>query len=499
MYQTFFKISRYAKFVFELLPGNMPSPFIEVNKAACDLVGYSREELCQRSFSDITFEHEPGVFAMQTADLVKNGDGIFERILIKKNNEKTPVEAHCHLFTEQGKRMVYSIVNDISVRKRYEKNLIDLNNAFVSMGHDYHDNLAILIEMCARVLRASYALYNKLQGENMVTEAQWNAPVAQLVNKIPCGHVCVDIIMKATMDTTYVFDNLEELCPLMERKSSADKPTAVSIGYPVFSFDRPTGIICMVFNNCAALTEDQKQVLSIISRAIGVEEECHQFEEIARERETIYRMLFEAAPDAIEIIDAEDRVIDVNSMHEDLTGYSWKDVVGKGLRELIPVQFHDRLYQIMDTIRRNGFYEFETIMVRKDGVRITVWRKVKALFTPEGQYRGCVIFNRDLTQRKLAEAQELHAERMAGVLEMAGAACHELNQPLQAILGYTDLLLKNVKADLKSVKWAQRIQEQVMRFAEITTKLNHVTKYEVKEYLEGTKIINLEKAAQQQE
>ena len=50
-----------------------------------------------------------------------------------------------------------------------------------------------------------------------------------------------------------------------------------------------------------------------------------------------------------------------------------------------------------------------------------------------------VILN-DVSDRKRAEKALRESERMKGVLEMAGAVCHELNQPLQSILWYFELL-----------------------------------------------------------
>lgn len=45
------------------------------------------------------------------------------------------------------------------------------------------------------------------------------------------------------------------------------------------------------------------------------------------------------------------------------------------------------------------------------------------------------------TLRKQTQAERLHRERLQGVLEMAGAICHEINQPLMSISGYSELLL----------------------------------------------------------
>lgn len=58
----------------------------------------------------------------------------------------------------------------------------------------------------------------------------------------------------------------------------------------------------------------------------------------------------------------------------------------------------------------------------------------------EGQIQRVITIISDITKQKEAEKAQLDSERMQGVLEMAGAVCHELNQPLQVISGIIELM-----------------------------------------------------------
>lgn len=92
----------------------------------------------------------------------------------------------------------------------------------------------------------------------------------------------------------------------------------------------------------------------------------------------------------------------------------------------------------------------------------------------------------------------LEKERLAGVLEMAGAVCHELNQPLQVIQLYVDAI-NSAKIKEKSVRDAlEQIHRQTVRMGSITKKIMQITKYESRDYLEGVRIIDIEKASGQQ-
>ena len=83
---------------------------------------------------------------------------------------------------------------------------------------------------------------------------------------------------------------------------------------------------------------------------------------------------------------------------------------------------------------------------------------------------------------------------MQGVLEMAGAVCHEMNQPLMAIYGYLDLISMNIASDDPLFGKVSKIAEQSDRLGRITQKLMTITKYETKDYLQG-KIIDIEKSS----
>ena len=100
--------------------------FFEVNDAACDLLGYSREELLEMSIKDIDNHVQSGK-AMHHDVLVKEHSSlIMERVHQRKNGTTIPVEIHASGFKYMGKNAVLSFVRDITERKKAE-NLIREN------------------------------------------------------------------------------------------------------------------------------------------------------------------------------------------------------------------------------------------------------------------------------------------------------------------------------------------------------------------------------------
>jgi len=63
-----------------------------------------------------------------------------------------------------------------------------------------------------------------------------------------------------------------------------------------------------------------------------------------------------------------------------------------------------------------------------------------------------------------AEEERLERERLQVLLEMAGAVCHELNQPLQGIYGYSQsLLMKLAKDDQRYAKIKKIIELTILK------------------------------------
>ncbi len=103
--------------------------------------------------------------------------------------------------------------------------------------------------------------------------------------------------------------------------------------------------------------------------------------------------------------------------------------------------------------------------------------------------------NISMKKRRQLEEERIQRERLEGVIEMAGAACHELNQPLQTLIGYSHFLLENLPKDSPVFMEVQKIKKSTDQLGEITRKIMHITRYETKEYIGGLKIIDIDKAS----
>ena len=109
-----------------------------------------------------------------------------------------------------------------------------------------------------------------------------------------------------------------------------------------------------------------------------------------------------------------------------------------------------------------------------------------------------VISLRDITHRHRLEKERQKAARLTGVVELAGTAAHELNQPLTSLLASSEMMgMYQEVPDLQ--RQAARIREDALRLAQLVERFGRIVRYETKEYLPGRRIIDLDKAAAHQD
>lgn len=97
--------------------------------------------------------------------------------------------------------------------------------------------------------------------------------------------------------------------------------------------------------------------------------------------------------------------------------------------------------------------------------------------------------------RHRSESERIYREKLQAVLETVGAVCHELNQPMMAISGHTELLMESLDAEDPIGLKIAKIKSQVERMGAITQKLMGITRYETKDYVQGERIVDIEKSS----
>lgn len=94
-----------------------------------------------------------------------------------------------------------------------------------------------------------------------------------------------------------------------------------------------------------------------------------------------------------------------------------------------------------------------------------------------------------------AQQEQIEKERLEGVIEMAGAVCLELNQPLQALYFHCERMQKAISEDNLLFTQIDWIVQKVDRISQIVQKLRSIASYQTKDYIEGTRIVDIDRAS----
>jgi|GEM_PF-4428275 len=159
-FKEIFHNANDAMYLHELTLEGMPGPFLEVNRAASDMLGYTLEEF--QTFTpqniDASDLNESASTIMDT--LIREGSVRFEGHHITKDGNHIPVEITTKLFEFDGQARVLSIARNITERKIAEEQLRESEEQFRSMfekspvGKELYDAQGRLIainESCARI------------------------------------------------------------------------------------------------------------------------------------------------------------------------------------------------------------------------------------------------------------------------------------------------------------------------------------------------------------
>jgi len=144
----------------------------------------------------------------------------------------------------------------------------------------------------------------------------------------------------------------------------------------------------------------------------------------------------------------------------------------------------------------------ETGLPHREEVPLTIhgeqkgWLEIHAypLEDESGAISGVVEYVRNITERKAGESARQESERLRGVLETAGAVGHELNQPLQSVMGQCELMFLDMKTASPMYSRMASIRDQIYKMGEITRKLMSITRYRTKRY-DKNDILDIDEAS----
>jgi len=277
--------------------------FVDVNRQACQRLGYSREELLALSVSDIDDKFTPERVREALAEMERSGGPmIFLGLHRCKDGETFPVEVKVDLFEQQERPLFIGVARDISDRIRQERKL-----------RESQDLLRVIIDaipeiICIKDGQGRWLLANTYDLELFgLTEVDYRGRTDAELSTF--AEPCLRESLLYCMETD-------------EQAWQAGKPTRAEE-----RIRRPDGVevIFDVFKIPLFDQQGNRRALVVTGRDVTE----------SRQRHEQYRRLFEESPLPYLSLDPLGRVQVVNQATCDLFGFERKEVEGQPITDFL--------------------------------------------------------------------------------------------------------------------------------------------------------------------
>ncbi len=424
-----------------------------VNQAMCDMLGYTREELQNINFADITHPD----------DIVSNKEAIdslfsgkipairLEKRYIGKNGQIVWAELSSVLLCDKENKPLYLITHiiDITDRKRAERELQDRDERYRKLS--------------SHVPGMIYEFMKKTDGTYCVpftTEAIRDifgcspqdvrddfSPIARVILPEDLDKVIGSIEYSAERLTTF-------LCEY--RVQIPGKTIRWMLGHSTPEKLPDGSVIWYGFN-----TDITERKLS---------------EEALKISEENYRTIFDAANDAIFLHDPDSgRILDANKKVCEMYSITREEALGldiEAISEGQPPYSHEEAVKKIRAALLEGPQLFE--WKAKDASGRIFWVEVNLKFTVLAGKKTVMAIVRDISERKKAEDERRNLEirlnqsqKFESLGILAGGIAHDFNNILMAILGNSELGLMNIPDDSPARPRFEEINAASIRASEI--------------------------------
>lgn len=196
-----------------------------------------------------------------------------------------------------------------------------------------------------------------------------------------------------------------------------------------------------------------------------------QAEKALKQSEIRYRAVFETAATAMGIFEEDTTIALVNTEFEKLSGYSKDEIQGKirwtefiAKEDLKKIENYNMLRRFdPESAPRNFEFKFIDRLGNVKGTFISI-----AMIPGTKRSVASIL---DLTEKKNLEYQFQHAQKMEAIGTLAGGIAHDFNNLLMAIQGNTSMMYTGIDSTHPHYKRLENIEQCIQSGSELTKQL----------------------------
>jgi PAS domain S-box-containing protein len=412
--KALFDTIRDGVFVHPLHQQDGPGNFEMVNDSACRMLGYTRDELLLMGPLDLDEtdrlkEYVPDAIACLHAD----GHSLIDIQLTRKDRTRIPVEISSNRVEICGRPYVVSTVRDVSVRKRYEQDLLE-NRQFLQSIYEGVNHSIFVVDVLPD---GSY----RYKGINRRHQSLTGISNEDIAGKTPAQILEPDVVEEVVRRYDGCISQAksmqyEEILPFKGKETWWE-----TVLNPVFD---DNGRICRIIGTSINITERKLAENGLKKLSVAVQQ----------------------SPAVVVVTDPFGHIEYVNPRFTQYTGYSFEEVFGKNPRilqsGLTPKEVYEDLWR---TILSGNVWHGEFYNRKKNGELYWEDAVISAIRNERGEITNFVAVKEDITEKKKLWGELITAKEKAEESDRLKSAflaniSHEIRTPMNGILGFSELL-----------------------------------------------------------
>lgn len=440
--------------------------FEYANEEALRNLGYTMEEMSKMTPADIFYDFDCERYIEMKKSVAKSTKGlIYERMAIRKDKTKYPVQIHMQLIQQGKSKKILVNLLDITEAKEHEQQkelALFIQNCF-NENRSLEASLEIILkELCTRSSVSAGEVWSRdFKGETFKRYAAWNK------NNEDIGDLGLYLVEKAIENGTSFHSDLTEEEIIVNGRFIFPDRFKVAGALPLKSGEEVAAVVVMY--DCKFIEERNP----FINLKEGVQDKLTA--NIRRKKtEEELQKIFELSPDILTILGKDGYVRKMNPALQKLLGYSKEEMFSMSFDTLIHPEDAHVLEEWKDVeLQENEVAYFESRWLAKNGkYKCFSWS-----VTPYFKQELYIAIGRDVTQYKeQIKAISTQNEKLA---EIAWEQSHVVRAPLtrlMACISYLETEKENHCKILKSIQKSAYELDEIL--GSIITKTEAVKNYE---------------------
>ncbi len=233
---------------------------------------------------------------------------------------------------------------------------------------------------------------------------------------------------------------------------------------------RKDGTLLHTLQNITAVRDARGRIAQIRGLMLDVTEQKTFQSQLQRERDFNQKIL-NTTQSMILVLDTAGLISYANRRCYEI-GYQEGELIGHRLVDWVETSHREDFDAALETTANGQQVENLELRVRRsDGSMGHFSISLSPMRDEQNAVNSVVVVMTDITDAALLQAKLAHSEKMATIGRLVSGVAHEVNNPLAAILGFTDLLLENPDVPGSAREDLQIILQETQRTKDIVQDL----------------------------